>query len=73
MKRSFFFKILLGFLLQVGRETDPAAMENHRTRPEIQAVLMGRMGTDVHLSSTLRDKILYVAIPIRSRAKEGCV
>jgi len=52
-------------------EADPAAMENHWTRPETQAALMGRTGTDVRLSSTLKDKMLYVAIPIRSRAKEG--
>ena len=40
---------------------DPAAMENHADRPEIQAALRGSQGTAVRDSSTLSERTFYAA------------
>jgi diguanylate cyclase (GGDEF)-like protein len=45
-------------------EVDPASMENHRERPEIQEALAGRVGTAVRFSGTRRTETLYVALPV---------
>jgi two-component system phosphate regulon sensor histidine kinase PhoR len=50
-------------------EADPAAMENHLSRPEFAEAMNGRTGVSVHLSRTLRVDFLYVAIP----APEGAL
>ncbi len=46
-------------------EADPARMENHGNRPEIQEALRGRVGSSVRWSSTLNTNFLYVAAPCR--------
>jgi two-component system, OmpR family, phosphate regulon sensor histidine kinase PhoR len=43
---------------------DPAAMENHRDRLEIQAALEGRVGTHQRRSPTLGKTLMYVAAPV---------
>ena len=44
-------------------EQDPAAMENHRQRPEVAAALEGRVASAVRFSSTLERNLVYVAQP----------
>lgn len=45
-------------------EEDPARMENHRYRPEIFEALQGRTGSSLRYSNTVREKMLYVGIPL---------
>ncbi len=44
-------------------ESDPAKMENHRTRPEVAQALAGRRGRAIRSSPTVGGSFLYVAIP----------
>jgi two-component system phosphate regulon sensor histidine kinase PhoR len=39
-------------------------MENHAERPEVQAALAGRVGSDTRTSATVGMKFLYVAVPL---------
>jgi len=48
-------------------EKDPGLMENHRFRPEILQVLEGERGTSLRFSSTVKEEMLYVAMPIREQ------
>lgn len=43
---------------------NPSLMENHSDRPEIQAALVHGAGKAIRYSSTLRENMLYVAVPI---------
>jgi len=43
---------------------DPARMENHRTRPEVVAALSDGIGSSIRYSTTLRTRLMYVAIPL---------
>jgi len=43
---------------------DPAKMENHADRPEVQAAISGQIGRSTRYSSTLGKELLYVAVPI---------
>jgi two-component system phosphate regulon sensor histidine kinase PhoR len=53
-------------------ERDPAVMESHRFRPEIDAALAGRVGRSLRYSSTLKTQMLYIALPLdRSGRVEG--
>ncbi|MFQ5601193.1 MAG: ATP-binding protein [Candidatus Krumholzibacteriia bacterium] len=52
-------------------QSDPARMENHRFRPEVQEALRGRVGSSLRFSTTVRSRFLYVAIP--SNARPGWV
>lgn len=45
---------------------DPATMENHAGRPEIQEALAKGLGTSTRQSATVGQDMLYVAVPIRS-------
>lgn len=47
---------------------DPASLENHATRPEIQAALAGRTGSDISRSASTGEEMLYVAASGRSAA-----
>jgi len=49
-------------------EGAPGSMENHRYRPEIFQALQGTMGKSIRLSPTLKEEMLYVALPLE---KEG--
>jgi two-component system phosphate regulon sensor histidine kinase PhoR len=46
-------------------EKDPAEMENHKNRLEIRKTLSGKTGTSLRFSTTVKEEMLYVAIPIR--------
>lgn len=43
---------------------DPDRMENHGRRPEIIRALNGNIGDAIRHSSTLQERMLYVAIPV---------
>jgi two-component system phosphate regulon sensor histidine kinase PhoR len=45
-------------------EADPAAMENHRLRPEIARALEGATGVSQRFSSTIQRWLVYVAVPL---------
>ncbi|HEX9013183.1 MAG TPA: ATP-binding protein [Anaerolineaceae bacterium] len=45
---------------------DPALMENHLNRPEVQKALAGLDYSDSRYSDTLKMDLLYLAVPIRS-------
>lgn len=59
---------LQGIVLADSNE-DPETMESHKTRPEIQAAMKGRVGKTLRFSKTLGLEMLYVAIPLYSGAK----
>jgi two-component system phosphate regulon sensor histidine kinase PhoR len=44
-------------------DEDPATMENHSDRPEFIGARAGRIGRSIHFSRTLREKMMYVAVP----------
>jgi two-component system phosphate regulon sensor histidine kinase PhoR len=46
-------------------EADPATMKDHSDRPEVRAALAGRVGRSIRRSTTLREEMMYVAIPVR--------
>jgi len=46
-------------------ERDYRSMQNHASRPEIMQSLAGNRGTSQRYSTTTRQQMLYVAIPIR--------
>ncbi len=51
-----------------------ASVENHAGRPEIAQALAGGYGTDTRYSSTLHDRMVYMAVPFgRDRALAGVV
>lgn len=52
-------------------ETDypVSEMENHLTRPEVQAALQGTPLPTIRMSSTLRERFIYVAVPIKQDNK----
>lgn len=51
-------------------ESDPGAMENHRTRPEVIDALQGKTGVSTRYSYTLQKNMLYVAIPAKTSQRE---
>jgi two-component system phosphate regulon sensor histidine kinase PhoR len=42
-----------------------AGLDNHRARPEVMQALSGEKGTDIRLSSTVKQRLYYLAIPVR--------
>jgi two-component system phosphate regulon sensor histidine kinase PhoR len=50
---------------------DPAKMENHRGRPEVQAALAGMVGSAVRFSKTMGEEMHYLAIPLSAEATAG--
>ncbi len=45
--------------------TDSAAMENHSDRPEVQQALAGNVGySERRISATLKQRMMYVAVPV---------
>ncbi|HKK90097.1 MAG TPA: ATP-binding protein [Desulfobacteraceae bacterium] len=47
----------------------PARMENHRSRPEFQMVMVGERGVSVRYSNTLEKKMMYVALPLLDKGR----
>jgi two-component system phosphate regulon sensor histidine kinase PhoR len=45
-------------------EEDPATMENHANRPEVKDALATGVGESTRYSTTLGQKMMYVAVPI---------
>jgi len=43
---------------------DPARMENHADRPEIRKALSGQIGMSTRYSTTLKERMSYVAVPV---------
>ena len=50
-------------------ESDPALMDNHKNRPEIIQALDGKMGSSKRYSATMKENMLYIALPIESNGK----
>ncbi len=50
-------------------EKDPNMMENHKFRPEILQVLQGELGTSLRFSTTVKEEMLYVALPLEEKGK----
>ena len=48
-------------------EAATGEMENHGDRPEIRQALKGEVGSAIRFSGTLRQRMLYVAIPVEAR------
>lgn len=46
-------------------EKDPHKMENHLVRPEIQQALREGIGKSIRYSTTLKEEMLYIAVPTR--------
>ncbi len=51
-------------------EADPAAMDNHRSRPEVARALAGADGASSRRSATLGEELRYAAVPVR---RDGAV
>jgi two-component system phosphate regulon sensor histidine kinase PhoR len=49
---------------------DPATMENHASRPEVKDALALGLGESTRYSTTLDEKMMYVAIPIKGQGDE---
>ena len=45
---------------------EPSTMESHRGRPEIVWALQAGSGSSLRYSTTIEEKLLYVAVPLRS-------
>uniref|UniRef100_A0A7C6AA54 histidine kinase n=1 Tax=candidate division WOR-3 bacterium TaxID=2052148 RepID=A0A7C6AA54_UNCW3 len=45
-------------------KTNPKTMENHQNRPEVIQALSHRTGKSIRYSQTLKEEMLYVAVPI---------
>jgi two-component system phosphate regulon sensor histidine kinase PhoR len=45
-------------------QEDPARLDNHGDRPEIQAALTGKVGLNTRHSFTLGETLMYVAVPV---------
>ena len=54
-------------------EKDPGTMENHKFRPEILQVLQGELGTSLRFSTTVKEEMLYVGVPIEESGKTAGV
>ncbi|ADJ26484.1 multi-sensor signal transduction histidine kinase [Dehalogenimonas lykanthroporepellens BL-DC-9] len=48
-------------------QENPAAMENHATRPEVKDALTSGFGESTRYSITLNEQMMYVAVPIYSQ------
>lgn len=56
-------------LVLADSEQNPEFMENHSTRPEILKALYGETGTALRYSTTVKEEMLYVAIPVKEQGK----
>ncbi len=50
-------------------EKDPHFMENHSNRPEVKQAKTEGFGKSLRFSTTVKEEMLYVAIPIKSKEK----
>jgi two-component system, OmpR family, phosphate regulon sensor histidine kinase PhoR len=54
-------------------EESPEIMENHLTRPEITQAFAGKNGRSQRFSTTLKESMLYIAIPIDRNNHPGAI
>ncbi len=57
-----------GVVLADSKE-DPKSMDNHKRRPEVAEALEGKVGQSVRFSRTVKEDMLYVAIPVERNSK----
>lgn len=50
-------------------EENPKSMDNHRTRTEIAQALEGNVGRFLRVSETLKEQMLYIALPVEKDKK----
>lgn len=50
-------------------DLNPASLENHLDRPEVQNALNGEESTEIRFSNTLLTRMLYAAVPIAHQGK----
>ena len=50
-------------------EKNPEFMENHNSRPEVKQARIKGFGKSLRFSTTVKEEMLYVAIPVRSKEK----
>lgn len=48
---------------------DPSTMENHATRPEVKDALASGLGESTRYSTTVKQEMMYVAVPITNQGK----
>jgi two-component system phosphate regulon sensor histidine kinase PhoR len=48
---------------------DPATMENHAGRPEVIAALASGIGESNRFSATIKEQMMYVAVPVKSQGQ----
>jgi two-component system phosphate regulon sensor histidine kinase PhoR len=48
---------------------DPATMENHATRPEVEAALATGIGESTRFSTTLQEQMMYVAVTVYNQGE----
>ena len=51
-------------------EKNPAEMEKHNLRTEILQALQGKVGTSLRFSTTVKEEMLYVAMPIELKGSQ---
>lgn len=47
-------------------DANAGEMENHEHRPEVKAALMGQTGKSIRVSKTMQQKMVYIAVPVKS-------
>ncbi|AOM82266.1 two-component system histidine kinase PnpS [Salisediminibacterium beveridgei] len=52
---------------------DPAVMDNHLNRPEIQSAIAGNFDREIRYSDTVNAELLYFALPLNGDEGEGFV
>jgi two-component system, OmpR family, phosphate regulon sensor histidine kinase PhoR len=50
-------------------EEIPANMDNHATRPEVIAAITAGYGESIRFSDTLKEEMMYVAVPIQNNGR----
>lgn len=61
-----------GVVIGDSRE-EPRHMDNHARRPEVAAALSGQTGTSIRRSATLQQRMMYVAIALKSGSQIDAV
>ncbi len=51
-------------VVRADSEADAAGMENHADRPEVRAALRGITRAEARFSDTVRERMLYLAVPV---------
>jgi two-component system phosphate regulon sensor histidine kinase PhoR len=54
-------------------DADARGMENHADRPEVRGALAGAATTEQRFSDTLRQRMLYVAVPVTEHGRVSAV